>query len=490
MMGTASPTARTSALSTTQLADEARSADGAALVERIATRFAEESAGREGVNSSEHRMLEVLIGHWLEEEFAMIDRSRVRTGVPVLDVGERRDLRNAVVAEVLGAGPLETWLRHPDVEEIDVNSHRSTWVTFADGRKIDLGPLWGSAEELTAFQKRFARRATATGEGRLDTASPTLTMQTSDGARVVMVLGGAAERGVSPHPRIAIRRSVTRQVGLAGLAERGLFPLALVPTLAALARTGFTVLISGPPGAGKTTLLTELLGEVDPAERIVTVEKHLLELRLEEDPRHPDAPALHTRGSNSEGEGEISTRELVELTRRLNPDRVVIGELVEDEALDMLDVASMCARGSMATIHAHSASVVLDRLAYYVAKSDTGLPEFAVWNLISQTVDFVVHIDLVRNTGAAGTPLRRVTSIIEVGGLAAGAGVASSEVFALHPPDHLRQVGPVSARRLRRMELAGEDPSLLTAWGSPSWDTDSRDSVSDPRDRAAGRRAR
>ena len=490
MMSTASPTARTSALSTTQLADEARSADRAVLVERIATRFAEESAGRAGTTSSERRMLEVLIGHWLEEEFAAIDRARVRAGVSVLDLGERRDLRNAVVAEVLGAGPLETWLRHPDVEEIDVNSHRSTWVTFADGRKIDLGSLWGSAEELSAFQKRFARRATVTGEGRLDTASPTLTMQTSDGARVVMVLGGAAERGVSPHPRIAIRRSVTRQVGLAGLAERGLFPLALVPTLAALARTGFTVLISGPPGAGKTTLLTELLGEVDPAERIVTVEKHLLELRLEEDPRHPDAPALHTRGSNSEGEGEISTRELVEPTRRLNPDRVVIGELVEDEALDMLDVASMCARGSMATIHAHSASVVLDRLAYYVAKSDTGLPEFAVWNLISQTVDFVVHIDLVRNTGAAGPPLRRVPSIIEVGGLAAGAGVASSEVFALHPPDHLRQVGPVSARRLRRMELAGEDPSLLTAWSSPSWDTDSRDSVSDPRDRAAGRRAR
>lgn len=452
------------------------SAHRQALVERIAARLAEESAGDGAPTTSDRRMLEVLIGHWLEEEFATIDRSQIRSGAETLDPEERRDLRAAVVAEVFGAGPLERWLHHPDVEEIDVNSHRSTWVTFADGRKIDLGALWGSAEELTAFQKRFARRATATGEGRLDTASPTLTLQTSDGARVVMVLGGPEERGVSPHPRIAIRRSVTRQVGLAGLAERGLFPTAFVPALAALARTGFTILISGPPGAGKTTLLTELLGEVDPAERIVTVEKHLLELRLEEDPRHPDAPALHTRGSNSEGEGEITTRELVELTRRLNPDRVVIGELVEDEALDMLDVASMCARGSMATIHAHSASVVLDRLAYYVAKSDTGLPEFAVWNLISQTVDFVVHIDLVRNTGASGSPLRRVTSIIEVGGLAAGAGVASSTVFALHPPDDLRQTGPVSARRLRRMELAGEDPALLTSW----------DSVGDRRDRSVG----
>ena len=148
---------------------------------------------------------------------------------------------------------------------------------------------------------------------------------------------------------------------------------------------------------GKTTLLTELLGEVSPRERIITVEKNLLELRLEDDPRHPDAPALFTRHANAEGEGEITTRQLVELTRRLNPDRVVVGELVEDEALDMLDVASMCKRGSLATIHAHASDVVLQRLAYYVSKSNTNLPEFAVWSLIAQTVDFVIHIDLVRN---------------------------------------------------------------------------------------------
>ena len=164
-----------------------------------------------------------------------------------------------------------------------------------------------------------------------------------------------------------------------------------------MVQCGFTILVSGPPGAGKTTLLTELLGEVSPRERIITVEKNLLELRLEDDPRHPDAPALFTRSANAEGEGEITTRQLVELTRRLNPDRVVVGELVEDEALDMLDVASMCKRGSLATIHAHTSDVVLQRLAYYVAKSNTKLPEFAVWSLIAQTVDFVIHIDLVRN---------------------------------------------------------------------------------------------
>jgi Flp pilus assembly CpaF family ATPase len=225
--------------------------------------------------------------------------------------------------------------------------------------------------------------------------------------------------------------------------------------------------VSGPPGAGKTTLLTELLGEVSPRERVITVEKNLLELRLEDDPRHPDAPALFTRSANAEGEGEITTRQLVELTRRLNPDRVVVGELVEDEALDMLDVASMCKRGSLATIHAHTSDVVLQRLAYYVAKSNANLPEFAVWNLIAQTVDFVVHIDLVRNVGGDAAPVRRVTSIIEVGGLGERGGLAATEVWGIGPGGALMQQAPLSVRHLQRLRLAGVDPQLFApveAW--------------------------
>ena len=189
----------------------------------------------------------------------------------------------------------------PLVEEIDVNSHLSTWVTYSDGRKVDVGQLWDSPADLTAYQKRLARRKAGTGEGRLDTQSPMLTFQADDGSRVVMVLGGRGEHGISTHPRIAIRRFVLRHEGLDGLARRGLFPADLVPRLRAMVQCGFTILVSGPPGAGKTTLLTELLGEVSPRERIITVEKNLLELRLEDDPRHPDAPALFTRSRQRRG---------------------------------------------------------------------------------------------------------------------------------------------------------------------------------------------
>ena len=347
--------------------------------------------------AGDERHQQLLVGAMISDEVTSVNEERLQRGARPLSQPEEHHVRARVVAELTGAGPLQQYLSDPMVEEVDVNGPESTWVTYTDGRKVDVGRLWASEADLTSFQKRMALRMTGTGEGRLDTSSPMLTLQSRDGARIVMVLGGSGEHGVSTHPRLAIRRFVVRQVGLTGLADLGLFPHTLVARLRALVRCGFTILVSGPPGAGKTTLLTELLGEVSPLERIITVEKNLLELRLEDDPRHPDAPALFTRQANAEGEGEITTRQLVELTRRLNPDRVVVGELVEDEALDMLDVASMCKRGSLATIHAHTADIVLQRLAYYVSKSNTSLPEFAVWSLIAQTVDFVVHIDLVRN---------------------------------------------------------------------------------------------
>ncbi len=446
------------------------------VTDRVATRMVEaieqdETERQEGGGTGtpgfagDARQQQLMVGAWLSEEIAFLNQDRMRRGEAPLPESADRDIRARVVAELTGTGPLEPYMTDPGVEEIDVNSHESTWVTYADGRKIDVGQLWESSIALTAYQKRLARRMTGTGEGRLDTQSPMLTFQADDGSRVVMVLGGRSEHGISTHPRIAIRRFVLRHEGLEGLAGRGLFPVRLVARLQAMIRCGFTVLVSGPPGAGKTTLLTELLGEVSPRERIITVEKNLLELRLEDDPRHPDAPALFTRHANAEGEGEVNTRQLVELTRRLNPDRVVVGELVEDEALDMLDVASMCKRGSLATIHAHTADVVVQRLAYYVSKSDTALPEFAVWSLIAQTVDFIIHIDLVRNEDFDGPPIRRVTSIIEVGGMGENGGLATTEVWGMSVDGQLVQTAPLSERHLQRLRLAGYDAQLFAPTG-------------------------
>jgi Flp pilus assembly CpaF family ATPase len=211
-----------------------------------------------------------------------------------------------------------------------------------------------------------------------------------------------------------------------------------------------------------------LCGLIAPRERLVTAETGLLELRLEDFPeRHPDVVALHTRQANSEGVGAVAVRELVELTRRCNPDRVIVGELVEDEALDMLDAASMCKRGSMATIHAQRPEIAISRLAYYVAKSNTQLPEFAVRSLIADTIDFVIHIDLVRNARPADAPLRRITAIREISGLGEGGGIASTEVWGLDDAGALVPRVALEPRHARQMELAGYRAADFAPKGQP-----------------------
>ena len=436
------------------------------VADRLARRLSEEIEARrsdDDTTSSDVPLerdplgQELLVGEWIGDELALVSQARMQQGLGRLTDETDGELRRRVVAELFAFGPLQPWMDAPDVEEIDVNSHQHTWVSYVDGRQVDVGQLWASPAELVAFQKRIALRM-GPGEGRLDTASPQLTLQSADGSRVVLVLGGPTEHGISTHPRIAIRRFVLARKGIGALAEAGLFPAEMVAFFQAVVRTGFTVLVSGGPGAGKTTFLVELCGLISPSERLITAEKALLELRLEDFPeRHPNVVALHTRQANSEGVGEVAVRSIVELTRRLNPDRVIVGELVEDEALDMLDAASMCKRGSMATIHAHRPDIALTRLAYYVAKSKTNLPEFAVWSQIAGTIDFIVHIDLVRNTGT-GRPTRVITSIREVAGLGEGGGVASSELFGLDENGRLVQRCSLETGHSKQMLLAGFDP--------------------------------
>ena len=403
---------------------------------------------------------ELLAGAWVTDEITRIDQTRLRAGSLVLSRPAAQALRLRVLADLFGMGPLHPWWDDVDVEQIDVNSHRQTWVTWIDGTKRDIGQLWPSASELTKYQQRLALTM-GTGEGRLDTSSPDLTLQAPDGSRVTMVLGGPTNHGVSTHPRLSIRRFVIRRVGLDALADRGMFPAEMTGFLEAIVRAGCSILISGSPSAGKTTFLIELSSMISPSERLVTVEKGVLELRFEDDPdRHHDVVALYTRQGNTDGAGEVGERHLLEVGRRLNPDRMYLSELTSNEAVDMLDAASMCKQGSMATIHARDPESALPRLAYYIGKADATLPEYAMWSLIAETLDFVIHIDLVRNASdLARPPVRRVTSVIEIGGLGEYGGVRSTELWAIDDTGALRRTSAaLSERHVRRLRLAGFDP--------------------------------
>ncbi|MDP9464597.1 MAG: hypothetical protein M3P52_08240, partial [Actinomycetota bacterium] len=195
------------------------------LVEAIEADTASTSAARFGATDGQPRLglredrarLELMMGRWMAEEIARINQTRLQRGDGLLEEYTERNLRAAAYAETVGAGPLEAYMHDPEVEEIDVNSHRVTWVSYSDGRKQHLGQLWDSADDLYAFQRRLTL-SMGVAESRLDEQSPMVTLQAPDGSRVVMVLGGPGRSGVSTEPRIAIRRFTINQVGLDGLA--------------------------------------------------------------------------------------------------------------------------------------------------------------------------------------------------------------------------------------------------------------------------------
>lgn len=202
----------------------AEHADVRRLTERLAS-SRRHPAGRDGVAKlgarhaalrSDRGRLELLMGRWMAEEITA-DQPGPPGPRPV-PAGRRRRPPAAprLRRDALGAGPLEPFMRDLAVEEIDVNSAASTFVFYSDGRKIAVGRLWASDDDLIAAYQNRLTLSMGVSEARLDEQSPMVTLQSPDGSRVVMVLGGQTRAGVSTHPRIAIRRFTVHQIGLDG----------------------------------------------------------------------------------------------------------------------------------------------------------------------------------------------------------------------------------------------------------------------------------
>jgi pilus assembly protein CpaF len=254
---------------------------------------------------------------------------------------------------------------------------------------------------------------------------------------------------------LSIRRHGYRTVTLGQLCALGTLDAGLEQFLCALVRSRKNILITGGTGSGKTTLLRALASEMDPMERIVTIED-AFELGLDLDPvLHADVTALQAREPNIEGEGGISQAELVRWALRMSPDRVIVGEIRGPEVIPMCNAMSQGNDGSMATLHASSSRIAFTRLASYAAQGVERLPLEATNLLVASAVHFVVHL-------AATTDRRRVVSSIrEVVG-AEGAHVVSNEVYrpgldrrALPVPGALR------ADTLDDLITYGLDPEVL-----------------------------
>ena len=263
---------------------------------------------------------------------------------------------------------------------------------------------------------------------------------------------------VTRRPCISIRRHRHTRVTLADLTRLGTADHAMAAFLSAAVRARKNILVAGGTSIGKTTLLRALAAEIPAHERLVTIED-TFELGLDTDPaRHPNVVAMQAREPNIEGTGEIELAELVRWGLRMNPARVIVGEVRGPELIAMLNVMSQGNDGSMATLHSSSSRGVFTKLAAYAAQSPERLNIEATGLLVASAIHFVVH--LAWSTGG----VRVVSSVREIVD-AEGPQIISNEVWRPGPG---RRAVPGARLRDDTMDdlaAAGFDPALAQAEG-------------------------
>jgi pilus assembly protein CpaF len=351
------------------------------------------------------------------EEYA---RGEILGGRAPLTAQAEEDLAEAIHAALFGVGRLQPLLEDPQIENIDINGCDRVFVGYADGREVLAEPVAESDQELIELVQVLAAYSGLSSRP-FDTANPQLDLRLPDGSRLSAVMD------VTLRPAISIRRARMGKVFLADLVGNGSLSPELASFLAAAVLARKNIMIAGATNAGKTTLLRALANQIPAEERLITVER-ALELGLDHYPElHPNVVAFEERLPNSEGNGAISMAELVRRSLRMNPSRVIVGEVLGDEIVTMLNAMTQGNDGSLSTIHANSSLEVFNRISTYAIQATERLPIDATHMLISGAIDFVVFQDK-RNEYARGGRLRRfVSSVREVTGV--DGRVLSSEVF-------------------------------------------------------------
>ena len=318
---------------------------------------------------------------------------------------------------VLGLGRLEPLLADDDISDIHVRGNSHVWIKLRTGERREHEPIVDSDDELIELIRRIAARM-GHREQRFDPAHPELNLQLGDGSRVF------ATMEVSARPSLIIRKHRFDYSELSELVNLGMLDDVTARFVSAAVRSRQNLVISGGTGSGKTTLLRALINEIPRTERIVTIEDSF-EIGLERfADAHPDHDSLQARLANSEGSGAVTMSDLARMALRMDPDRVVVGEVRGAEAFPMLLAMSQGNNGSMCTMHADSPRSVFPKLLSYVSMAQMGVPMEAVSLLISTSIHFVVQVQLINGR-------RRVVSIHEVVH-SDGSGVSSNEIFSLY----------------------------------------------------------
>jgi pilus assembly protein CpaF len=356
----------------------------------------------------------------IHRRLRLVAERDIANGLGAFSAAEDHEIAQAVLDDMFGAGMLDRLLADPMVENIDAVGCDRVWVSFADGRK-ELGPqLWRTDAEMIEHLRRLGAR-TGQSERRFDHASVELNMRLASGARLFAVMA------VTERPCVSVRRHRKATASLDELGAGGTFDRRLEEFLIAAVQARLNVLVAGGTNAGKTTLLRALLAQTDPNERLITIEDNR-ELNLPAcAPGHLDLVEMEAREPNTEGEGAVTMADLVRMGLRMNPSRVIVGEVRGAEVIPMLNAMSQGNDGSMCTIHASSSDGVFDRIAAYCIQAPERLDRIAANLLAANAVDVIVF--LAQALTPAG-PVRRVTSVREVVG-ADDHLVVTNEIFRL-----------------------------------------------------------
>ena len=314
-----------------------------------------------------------------------------------LSLAERETLVIDVLNELFGLGPLEALLRDPEISDILVNRFDSVYIE-RNGKLEETEVVFKDDRHLLQIIERIV---SSVGR-RIDESSPMVDARLRDGSRVNAIIPPLALDG----PSLSIRRFRTTRLGAQDLVERETLTQPMLDFLRAAVACRLNIIVSGGTGAGKTTLLNVLSSFISNRERIVTIED-AAELMLRQ--RH--VVRLETRPSNIEGKGAVRQRDLVVNALRMRPDRIILGEVRSDEALDMLQAMNTGHDGGLTTIHANSPRDALYRLDTMVAMSNLNIPEKAVRHQTASAINLIIQVTRLSD----GT--RKVTSVTELTGI-------------------------------------------------------------------------
>ena len=352
----------------------------------------------------------------------------------VLTRPERHRLFEQIAAEILGFGPLQPLLEDETITEVMVNGAKNIYIERAG--KIIRVPLSFESDDHVM---RIIDRIVAPMGRRIDESSPYVDARLPDGSRVNAVIPPISLVG----PVVTIRKFFKNPITLEQLVKFGTISQEALQFLKACVEARLNVIISGGTGSGKTTLLNILSQYIPGDERIVTIE-NAAELQL----RQEHVVTLESRPPNIEGRGEVTIRQLVINALRMRPDRIIVGEIRDDAALDMLQAMNTGHDGSMTTAHSNSPRDTLSRIETMTMMAGMELPVRAIREQVSSAIDLVVHQERMRDGS------RKVVNITEVSGME-GDVITMTDIFLFE------QSGFEDGKVIGRLRPTGLRPKFI-----------------------------